>query len=186
MSKSNLGAIATACCDAMEKYGRLEDMPIDALRKVRAFIVEHLAVTTKANVRKLAEVDVLIRMRSLRGIDVPLAVLDDVEDAFNWRAHSKQFAKGETPPVTIESLQAAWARDQEVMDDQRKEIAALKQTVNQLRQAAEKKHETVRRMAANVAEYMANVDKMQVTMAAIKGELEKRLAEATHRRGGRL
>ena len=52
----------------------------------------------------------------------------------DWREHSKHFAKGETPPMTIESLQAAWARDQEVIEDLRKEISGLKKTVNQLRQ----------------------------------------------------
>ena len=51
-----------------------------------------------------------------------------------WRAHSAQFAKGVTPPQTIESLQAAWERDQELIDDQRREISRLKETVNQLRQ----------------------------------------------------
>lgn len=51
-----------------------------------------------------------------------------------WRGHSVQFAKGEKCPETIETLQAAWDRDQELIEDQRKEIASLKQTVNQLRQ----------------------------------------------------
>ena len=119
-------------------------------------------------------------------IDAQLAALNHAAQHLvhlPWRIHSAQFAKGETPPVTIESLQAAWQRDQEVMDDQRKEIAALKQTVNQLRQAAEKKHETVRRMAANIAEYMALVDKMKTLMQTVHAA-EKQMAAA--RRGGRL
>jgi hypothetical protein len=56
----------------------------------------------------------------------------------DWRDHSKNFAKGETPPMTLESLQAAWERDQEVIDDLRKEISSLKGTVNRLRQAKAK------------------------------------------------
>lgn len=55
-----------------------------------------------------------------------------------WREHSKNFAKGETPPQTIESLQAAWDRDQELIDDMRMEISRLKEKVNQLRQARTK------------------------------------------------
>lgn len=51
-----------------------------------------------------------------------------------WRTHSVNFARAERCPQTIETLQAAWDRDQELIDDQRAEIASLKQTVNQLRQ----------------------------------------------------
>lgn len=51
-----------------------------------------------------------------------------------WRAYSANFAKGEKCPKTIESLEAAWERDQEVINDQRKEIQRLKKTINQLRQ----------------------------------------------------
>ena len=51
-----------------------------------------------------------------------------------WRDHSKQFAKGVTPPQTIESLQAAWDRDQELIFMQKAEISKHKETINQLRQ----------------------------------------------------
>lgn len=51
-----------------------------------------------------------------------------------WREYSKQFAKGEKCPRTLESAQAAWSRDQELIEEQRAEIAKHKQTINQLRQ----------------------------------------------------
>ena len=52
----------------------------------------------------------------------------------DWREHSKHFAKGETPPMTIESLQAAWSRDQEVIDDLRKELGQMRAKINNLSQ----------------------------------------------------
>lgn len=52
----------------------------------------------------------------------------------NWRDHSNNYAKGTTPPMTLESLQAAWERDQEVIEDLRKEIPNLKMKVNKLQQ----------------------------------------------------
>jgi hypothetical protein len=54
-----------------------------------------------------------------------------------WRQHSQQFAKGETPPQTVESLQAAWDRDQELLAEQRREIARLRVSQNDLRQKLE-------------------------------------------------
>lgn len=51
-----------------------------------------------------------------------------------WRDHSVNIAKGEKCPQTIETLQAAWGRDQELIEEQRAEIASQKQTINQLRQ----------------------------------------------------
>ena len=64
-------------------------------------------------------------------------------------------------------------------------VAELEATIAAMKADAAKKADTVRRMAANIAEYMALVDKMKVTMTTIQKELEKRLAAAT-RRGGRL
>lgn len=52
----------------------------------------------------------------------------------DWREHSKQYARGEQCPDTPETAQAAWARDQEVIFDQKAEIAKLKEKVNQLQQ----------------------------------------------------
>jgi len=52
----------------------------------------------------------------------------------DWREHSREYAKGLTPPQTLESLQAAWLRDQELIEDQRQEIASLKHKLNQARQ----------------------------------------------------
>ena len=51
-----------------------------------------------------------------------------------WRAHSANFAKGEKPPETIETLQAAWDRDQELLLEQKEEISRLKRKLNQARQ----------------------------------------------------
>ncbi len=52
----------------------------------------------------------------------------------DWREHSRHIAKGERCPETIETLQAAWARDQELMLDQKAEISRLKEKLNQARQ----------------------------------------------------
>ena len=51
-----------------------------------------------------------------------------------WRDHSSRYPKGAIIPVTVESLQAAWERDQEVIFDRIKEISRLSQKVNQLQQ----------------------------------------------------
>lgn len=55
-------------------------------------------------------------------------------EAVAWRDHSVNYAKGEKCPATVETLQAAWGRDQDLMLDQKAEISRLKETVNQLRQ----------------------------------------------------
>jgi len=51
-----------------------------------------------------------------------------------WREHSKDYPRQATPPQTLESLQAAWDRDQELIFQQKDEISLLKHTVNQLKQ----------------------------------------------------
>lgn len=51
-----------------------------------------------------------------------------------WRQHSKDFPRGVTPPKTLESLQAAWDRDQELIAEQVALIASLKATINTLKQ----------------------------------------------------
>lgn len=58
----------------------------------------------------------------------------DLQLPNDWREYSLHIAKGEKCPDTIETLQAAWARDQEVIEDQRCEIARLKLKLNQERQ----------------------------------------------------
>lgn len=55
-------------------------------------------------------------------------------DSKDWRAHSAQFAKGEKCPNTLETAQAAWARDQEIIFEQKAEIARLKGKINKLNQ----------------------------------------------------
>ena len=52
----------------------------------------------------------------------------------DWRAHSVNYAKGEKCPETIETLQAAWDRDQELINDMRHEIARHKTRINRLEQ----------------------------------------------------
>jgi hypothetical protein len=72
---------------------------------------------------------------------IAAAVLEEIHDAAakpDWREHSRHIAKGEKCPETIETLQAAWDRDQELIEDQRKEIASLKQKLNQARQSKAK------------------------------------------------
>lgn len=51
-----------------------------------------------------------------------------------WREHSVNYAKGEKCPETIETLQAAWDRDQELINDMRQEIARHKTRINRLEQ----------------------------------------------------
>lgn len=55
-------------------------------------------------------------------------------DEIDWRKHSANFAHEEKCPPTIETLQAAWARDQELILDQKRENSRLKDKINQLRQ----------------------------------------------------
>jgi hypothetical protein len=52
----------------------------------------------------------------------------------DWREHSRHIAKGEQCPETIETLQAAWDRDQELINDMRHEIARHKTRINRLEQ----------------------------------------------------
>ena len=77
-----------------------------------------------------------------------------------WRTHSVNFARAERCPQTIETLQAAWDRDQELIDDQRAEIASLKQTVNQLRQklSAPKADDPVKAQLLEALEFYARGD----------------------------
>lgn len=55
-----------------------------------------------------------------------------------WRK-SNTVARGEKMPNTIETLQAAWDRDQELIFEQKAEIERLKRTVNDLRQKINKR-----------------------------------------------
>lgn len=64
-------------------------------------------------------------------------------EAVAWREHSVNYAKGEKCPETVETLQAAWDRDQELINDMRHEIARHKTRINRLEQ---------RRPAGQVAE----------------------------------
>jgi len=79
-------------------------------------------------------------------------------EAVAWREHSVNYAKGEKCPETIETLQAAWDRDQELINDMRHEIARHKTRINRLEQ---------RRPAGQVAD--------DLTMVKVSRELLERL-----------
>ncbi|HEJ1982829.1 ead/Ea22-like family protein [Pseudomonas aeruginosa] len=65
-----------------------------------------------------------------------LALLDEIDGmkASGWRNHSVNYARAEKCPQTLETSQAAWDRDQELIEEQRQQIARDSQTINQLRQ----------------------------------------------------
>lgn len=54
-----------------------------------------------------------------------------------WRNHSVNYARAEKCPQTLEAAQAAWDRDQELIEEQRQQIAKDSQTINDLRQKLE-------------------------------------------------
>ncbi|MDV8131526.1 hypothetical protein R4K19_11035 [Pseudomonas aeruginosa] len=64
-----------------------------------------------------------------------LALLDEIDGmkASGWRNHSVNYARAEKCPQTLETAQAAWDRDQELIEEQRQQIARDSQTINQLR-----------------------------------------------------
>ncbi len=65
-----------------------------------------------------------------------LALLDEIDGmkASGWRNHSVNYARAEKCPQTLETAQAAWDRDQELIEEQRRQIARDSKTINQLRQ----------------------------------------------------
>ncbi|MGD6904768.1 ead/Ea22-like family protein [Pseudomonas aeruginosa] len=65
-----------------------------------------------------------------------LALLDEIDGmkASGWRNHSVNYARAEKCPQTLETAQAAWDRDQELIEEQRQQIARDSQMINQLRQ----------------------------------------------------
>ncbi|MEC6481901.1 hypothetical protein VXS82_00935 [Pseudomonas aeruginosa] len=65
-----------------------------------------------------------------------LALLDEIDGmkASGWRNHSVNYARAEKCPQTLETAQAAWDRDQELIEEQRQQLARDSQTINQLRQ----------------------------------------------------
>ncbi|MEQ6526294.1 hypothetical protein [Pseudomonas aeruginosa] len=65
-----------------------------------------------------------------------LDLLDEIDGmkASGWRNHSVNYARAEKCPQTLETAQAAWDRDQELIEEQRQQIARDSQTINQLRQ----------------------------------------------------
>ncbi len=65
-----------------------------------------------------------------------LELLDEIDGmkASGWRNHSVNYARAEKCPQTLETAQAAWDRDQELIEEQRQQIARDSQTINKLRQ----------------------------------------------------
>ncbi|MCT5287590.1 hypothetical protein LZL11_24155 [Pseudomonas aeruginosa] len=65
-----------------------------------------------------------------------LALLDEIDGmkASGWRNHSVNYARAEKCPQTLETAQAVWDRDQELIEEQRQQIARDSQTINKLRQ----------------------------------------------------
>lgn len=85
----------------------------------------------------------------------------------DWRAHSAQFARGQRVPDTLESAQAAWDRDQEVIFGQRLEIAKLKDKINKLEQLRDVKDaKRWRYYAGRVAQMMG------ITLEAMTKEVD--------------
>ncbi|HCF7628854.1 TPA: hypothetical protein NIK24_004995 [Pseudomonas aeruginosa] len=65
-----------------------------------------------------------------------LALLDEIDGmkASGWRNHSVNYARAEKCPQTLETAQAAWDRDQELIEEQRQQISRDSQMINHLRQ----------------------------------------------------
>ncbi|HHO8207058.1 TPA: hypothetical protein ACRXUP_001507, partial [Pseudomonas aeruginosa] len=65
-----------------------------------------------------------------------LALLDEIDGmkASGWRNHSVNYARAEKCPQTLETAQAAWDRDQELIEEQRQQISRNSQMINHLRQ----------------------------------------------------
>jgi hypothetical protein len=64
----------------------------------------------------------------------PVTAMYTAPPSPDWREHSRHIAKGEQCPETTETLQAAWDRDQELINDMRHEIARHKTLINRLEQ----------------------------------------------------
>lgn len=99
-----------------------------------------------------------------------LALLDEIDGmkASGWRNHSVNYARAEKCPQTLETAQAAWDRDQELIEEQRQQISRDSQTINQLRQKLQSaevdldrlkaENEALRRFAAEVYQVLGALD----------------------------
>ncbi|MFU5504500.1 ead/Ea22-like family protein [Pseudomonas aeruginosa] len=99
-----------------------------------------------------------------------LALLDEIDGmkASGWRNHSVNYARAEKCPQTLETAQAAWDRDQELIEEQRQQIARDSQTINQLRQKLQSaevdrdrlkaENEVLRRFAAEAYQVLGALD----------------------------
>ena len=90
-----------------------------------------------------------------------------MSETIDWRAHSAQFARAEKAPQTLETAQAAWARDQELIFEQKAQIAKLKDRINKLEQMRDVKDaKRWRYYAGRVAQMMG------ITLEAMTKEVD--------------
>lgn len=110
-----------------------------------------------------------------------LALLDEIDGmkASGWRNHSVNYARAEKCPQTLETAQAAWDRDQELIEEQRQQIARDSQTINQLRQKLQSaevdrdrlkaENAELRRLCSCAKQYRISKTLLEQIKAALEG-----------------
>ncbi|HHG4343246.1 TPA: hypothetical protein ACPWEP_005501 [Pseudomonas aeruginosa] len=110
-----------------------------------------------------------------------LALLDEIDGmkASGWRNHSVNYARAEKCPQTLETAQAAWDRDQELIEEQRQQIARDSQTINQLRQKLQSaevdrdrlkaQNAELRRLCSCAKQYRISKTLLEQIKAALEG-----------------
>lgn len=97
--------------------------------------------------------------------DAALAELEAIK-SYGWRNHSVNYARAEKCPQTLETAQAAWDRDQDLIEEQRQQIAKCSQAINDLRQRLE----SLRIQVSTLTEWYSNaLDLIGGVTAAIPG-----------------
>lgn len=110
-----------------------------------------------------------------------LDLLDEIDGmkASGWRNHSVNYARAEKCPQTLETAQAAWDRDQELIEEQRQQIARDSQTINQLRQKLQSaevdrdrlkaENAELRRLCSCAKQYRISKTLLEQIKAALEG-----------------
>ncbi|HBO4857740.1 TPA: hypothetical protein L4V43_004142 [Pseudomonas aeruginosa] len=110
-----------------------------------------------------------------------LSLLDEIDGmkASGWRNHSVNYARAEKCPQTLETAQAAWDRDQELIEEQRQQIARDSQTINQLRQKLQSaevdrdrlkaQNAELRRLCSCAKQYRISKTLLEQIKAALEG-----------------
>lgn len=110
-----------------------------------------------------------------------LALLDEIDGmkASGWRNHSVNYARAEKCPQTLETAQAAWDRDQELIEEQRQQISRDSQTINQLRQKLQSaevdrdrlkaENAELRRLCSCAKQYRISKTLLEQIKAALEG-----------------